>query len=285
MTLDEIEFSVSVSQGKTAEMHDARAYTPENAEKSLSNLNKRIIDSKMTDRDYFNQLFQSAVDDFNARQRRPCERMGEESTNESRRKSYYDGIIDGTFCMGTKDHRETPVFEVVLQIGNRDDNGVTDSDFDDNVWRELKKKNPKKAAEYVHMHLNKNESVERSIRVLESTAMSLKNLDPAHFCVVRADLHADEPCGTPHLHLAFVLKGDGYKKGMKERVSMRRACEQMGLKTSKEKGYGITQLYEKMKEVLTYELYFDGIMHGYEPYQRKPDSGWAKSSYHYGPRT
>lgn len=39
------------------------------------------------------------------------------------------------FAMEKEKQKETPIQEVVLQIGNKDDNGVTDKDFDMEHWK------------------------------------------------------------------------------------------------------------------------------------------------------
>lgn len=43
-------------------------------------------------------------------------------------------------------------------------------------------------------------------------------------------IHVDEPDGTPHIHMAGVPIGEGYKRGMPKRVSMRKAFETMGVR-------------------------------------------------------
>lgn len=43
-------------------------------------------------------------------------------------------------------------------------------------------------------------------------------------------IHVDEPDGTPHIHMAGVPLGEGYKRGMPKRVSMRKAFETMGVR-------------------------------------------------------
>ena len=91
--------TVSSSQGRPAEWHDQRLTTPTNADKALENRNEHWIgDKNTTDADKFNAIFQESVDKFNAKQTRPSRKMGMESTKPERQKSYYDGIVDGTFC-------------------------------------------------------------------------------------------------------------------------------------------------------------------------------------------
>lgn len=267
--------TVSSSQGRPAEWHDQRLTTPTNADKALENRNEHWIgDKNTTDADKFNAIFQESVDKFNAKQTRPSRKMGMESTKPERQKSYYDGIVDGTFCYGKGDMQETAIHEAVLQVGNKDDNGVTDTDFDMEQWKVLKKSgHEKEASEYALAHLNKSENTERTKRILHRAVDRIANLDPEHLVVIRADYHGDEPCGTGHGHIAYVLRATGYEKGMDARVGSVTALKQMGFEKTPGKEYGITQLHERFKEIIAEEMVADALEYGYEAIQRAPDSG------------
>ena len=267
--------TVSSSQGRPAEWHDQRLTTPTNADKALENRNEHWIgDKNTTDADKFNAIFQESVDKFNAKQTRPSRKMGMEYTKPERQKSYYDGIVDGTFCYGKGDMQETAIHEAVLQVGNKDDNGVTDTDFDMEQWKVLKKSgHEKEASEYALAHLNKSENTERTKRILHRAVDRIANLDPEHLVVIRADYHGDEPCGTGHGHIAYVLRATGYEKGMDARVGSVTALKQMGFEKTPDKEYGITQLHERFKEIIAEEMVADALEYGYEAIQRAPDSG------------
>lgn len=266
--------TVSSSQGRPAEWHDQRLTTPTNADKALENRNEHWIgDKNTTDADKFNAIFQESVDKFNAKQTRPSRKMGMESTKPERQKSYYDGIVDGTFCYGKGDMQETAIHEAVLQVGNKDDNGVTDTDFDMEQWKVLKKSgHEKEASEYALAHLNKSENTERTKRILHRAVDRIANLDPEYLVVIRADYHGDEPCGTGHGHIAYVLRATGYEKGMDARVGSVTALKQMGFEKTPDKEYGITQLHERFKEIIAEEMVADALEYGYEAIQRAPDS-------------
>ncbi len=270
-----VERTVSSSQGRPAEWHDQRTSTPKNAEKALAGENEHWIgDQASTDRDKFNAIFQPDVDRFNAKQTRPSRKMGPESTNPDRQKSYYDGIVDGTFCYGTGDQQETPIEEIVLQIGNKDDNGITDSGFDIEHWQKLKREGREdEAGTYALEHLSRDPDKERSKRILHRAVDRIAKLDPEHLIVIRADYHGDEPCGTGHVHIACILRATGYKQGMESRVASVRALEQMGFRKEKDKEFGIVQLHEKIKDVIAEEMAADALEYGYEPMTRKADSG------------
>lgn len=131
----------------------------------------------------------------------------------------------------------------------------------------------KEASEYALAHLNKSENTERTKRILHRAVDRIANLDPEHLVVIRADYHGDEPCGTGHGHIAYVLRATGYEKGMDARVGSVTALKQMGFEKTPDKEYGITQLHERFKEIIAEEMVADALEYGYEAIQRAPDSG------------
>lgn len=277
-----MEWSISSAQGRVAEHHDTIGpdgqrvtCAPVNADGALKKRNEHLIgDINTRDADKFNAIFAASIEAFNAKQTRPSRKMGPESSNPERQKSYYDGIVDGTFCYGAGKLKERPIEEIVIQIGNKDDNGVTDKDFDIKHWKLLKASGKTaEASRYVIDHLNRSPTVERSRRILKRAVARIASYDPEHLVVVRADMHGDEPCGTVHAHVAVVLKATGYKTGMPERVASVKALAQMGFKKQPGTEYGIVQLHEKIKDIIEEEMLADALEYGYKPMRRKPDSG------------
>ena len=277
------EVTVSSSEGRPAQWHDTikedgRRLTgvPHNADAALSKYNEHWIGEYKTDGEKFDEVFQSTVDEFNSRQNRPAKRMGPTSSKPERQKTYYEGIVDGTWCNGTGDMQENAIYEAVLQMGNKDTLGTTDTDFDIKHWYELKDSGQEdEASKYAVEHLNQSAEMERSKRIIKRAVQRIQNLDPEHLVVIRADWHADEPNGTPNCHFAYILRGTGYKSGLKERCASVRALEQMGFSKSKEKGYGIEQLHERFKEIVAEEMEADAKEFGYEDdaFARAPDRG------------
>ena len=270
-----METAVMSAQGQSSEFHTGRAYTPNNADRSLANEHERWIDpGKRTDAMVFNDLFEDAVEKFNAKQSRPCRKIGADSSDPKRQKSYYDGIKDGTFCFGSGDQQEQPIEEIVIQFGNKDNNGVTDGTFDIQKWYDLKGAGHyDKASAYVHEHLSPKEDTERTKRILKKSVKRIAEISPEHIVVIRADYHGDEPCGTPHVHLGVIFKADGYKTGMESRVACVKALEQAGFKKEKDTEFGIVQLHERIKDIIAEEMEKDALEYGYEPIKRAPDSG------------
>lgn len=273
-----VELSIGSSQGRPAEWHDTiledgrrLSVCPGNADRALQFRNEHWIgDLTKSDADKFNAIFAQSVIDFNAKQSRPSRKMGPESSKPERQKSYYDGIKDGTFCTGAGELQETAVYEAVLQIGNKDDNGTTNSGFDIDRWYTLKKSGHEdEASKYALDHLNDGATTERTKRILHRAVDRIAAMDPEHLIVLRADYHGDEPCGTPNVHLAFTLRGTGYKSGMTERVASVRALEQMGFVKRKDTEYGIVQLHERFRDIIEEEMAADALEYDYEPIRRK----------------
>ena len=104
-----IELSIGSSQGRPAEWHDGiradgRRLTacPGNADSALYFRNEHWIgDMGMDDAGKFNGIFAASVGAFNAKQTRGDRKMGPESTKPERQISYYEGVVNGTFCHGT----------------------------------------------------------------------------------------------------------------------------------------------------------------------------------------
>lgn len=235
-------FSISATQGSVAPEHDNRDYTPRNADKSLRSRNITI---KSTE-DYksaYNDLFRDSIIAYNAKQKR-----------NDRKKSfdYYSDTLNG------KD-KTKPIYEYVIQIGNRDDLGVTDKDFDYDKWVDLKKNFKfKTASKYVNEHLNKDPRREELKRILTDVMSGLEEKYPKfHFFTIQG--HDDEPGGTLHFHAVFTPVSDGYKSGLTVRNSLSKALSQMGFKTDKE-GYAIQKWQNDLKNSIENAM----VQAGYE---------------------
>ena len=280
-----IELSISCSQGRIAEWHDTvmqdghrKGGLPWNADRALQYLNEHWYgDVLTTDAEKFNAVFESDVQEFNARQKRPCTKMGMESSKPERQKSYYEGIEDGTFCYGKGKQKENALYEAVIQIGNKDDNGITDANFDSDEYYRLKSEEGLDAAsEYAKAHLNINETTERTKRILKRTGLRLLNLDKEHLIIHRIDFHGDEPCGTPAIHVCWSFRATDYQKGMVNRCAADRALDQMGIKKSVYKDKQISELHERFKNIVEEEMKSDAYEFGYEPIHRKAPTGEKK---------
>lgn len=212
------EVSVSLSYGEgTAEAHDRRDYTPNNAERSLSHRNVTIIACPD---------MAQAVNDFYGPAIR---RYNDKQSRDDRKKSedYYQALLDGSEGYGTGKTQERPVLEYVIQLGNKDDNGVTDASFDPEHWQKLKKAGKyDEAADYVQQHLNADPDREQLKQILIDRVAAMPAEYPnLHF--IAAEYHDDEPGGTGHVHIKFSPFVTDCKRGLDTRVSLRGAMQAM----------------------------------------------------------
>lgn len=237
-------YSVSVAyDDKTAEHHDRRDYTPPNAERGLRNRNVTIL-NHADHVQAFNDFFAPAIDRYNAKQKRA-----------DRKKSYdyYHDLIDGKEGYGRGKNREHPIYEYVIQIGNRDNNGITDREFDNEYWRELKQNGKYDEAEaYVMEHLNKSDEREELKKLLINFAKELEERY-TNFKFLAIEYHDDEPNGTGHLHIAYIPYTNETKKGLDTRVSLSGALRQMGFKNDGDE-LAIHQWQNEIKDRITEEM-------------------------------
>lgn len=172
--------AISASSGNISLKHDERDYKegkyPENVDPSRSYLNEYYVTSNhKTLREIFNDFFSDSVDEYNSKQKRKDRKIND----------YYQKIKQSK-------NGETPVYEYVFQIGNKDN--ITDYE-------------------------------EAAVSVLRDYARTFQEKNP-QFHVIESVMHRDE--STPHLHIAFIPFSTSYKTGLQKRVSSSKALESMG---------------------------------------------------------
>jgi len=148
-------------------------------DKSLSHMNEIIVDENH--RDAYKRLFGAALDEYNAKQERP----------ERIIKDYYNHI-----CADAKKH---PVYEMIVQIGDRNDTGIYAP-----TERAVIK-------EFIAGWSKRNPSLE----------------------LIGAYIHADESNGTLHAHLDYIPVAHSYKKGLRVQNGLVKALGQQGFLTAK----------------------------------------------------
>ena len=148
-------------------------------DKSLSYMNEIIVDEKP--RDAYKRLFGAALDEYNAKQERP----------ERIIKDYYNHICD--------DAKKHPVYEMIVQVGDRNDTG-TNAPTERAIIKEFIAGWPKR-----------NPSLE----------------------LIGAYIHADESNGTLHAHLDYIPVAHNYKKGLSVQNGLVKALGQQGFLTAK----------------------------------------------------
>lgn len=223
-------YSISMAQGRVAREHDLRKYQPTNADYDLRSRNI-VIKQTSNYKEAFNELFLKPIEDYNEKQ-----------TRDDRKKSYdyYSEIQNGK-------GKEKAIYEYVLQIGNSDDLGVTDSSFNNDEWKALKALGKfQSASDYANNHLNEDEAKEELKEILIEQMKKLEERYPNfHFWTIV--IHDDEVGGTCHAHIAFTPIAYGYKTGMAMRDSLTKALSQMGFESDKE-GLSIQKWQNEVKD-------------------------------------
>lgn len=214
--------SLSVTQGDVAEYHTRRTYSPPSAEPSLSDRNVHVYDprhkdgSLVTYREQFNAIFADAIERYNAKQKRARLQKGDD---------YYEEITSSK-------RKEKPIYSTVVQLGNRDTCGVTDTSFDAKHWRALKATDPDAAAAYVAEHLDPRPQQKAAKECLIDICQQFETWFP-NLKVVASVIHDDEVDGTCHATVDWVPIGGGegsgvYRGGLDTRCALNKALEQMG---------------------------------------------------------
>lgn len=167
--------TISIRIGKGSISHNNRKFVAKNVDE------KRVKDNVVLCReelkDVYDDLFGAALAEYNAKQKRKDRRI----------ENYLDHIMGGK--------QEKPFYELVFQIGNKDDTscGTPDAEIATNILRE-----------YYDDFLKRN----------------------PHIRVFNAVIHLDE--ATPHLHVDFVPFATGQSRGLSTRNSLNKALEQQG---------------------------------------------------------
>lgn len=167
--------TISIRIGKGSISHNNRKFVAKNVDES------RVKDNIVLCRENLNrvydELFGTALAEYNAKQKRK------------------DRCIDNYLDHITNGKQEKPFYELVFQIGNKDDTpcGTTDAETAANILQE-----------YYTDFLKRN----------------------PHIKVFNAVIHLDE--ATPHLHVDFVPFATGQSRGLSTRNSLNKALEQQG---------------------------------------------------------
>lgn len=144
------------------------------------------------------RIFGDALADYNARQ----------SRHERQIQDYYTHI--------QKDGKKHPVYEMIVQIGNKDDTGI-----------------------------NAENEKQCLVEFYQGWAQRNPNLE-----CIGAYIHADETGGTVHMHLDYVPVATGYTRGLSIQSSLVKALEQQGFTKS---GRRTAQIQWESRENLALE--------------------------------
>ena len=156
--------------------HNRRTYTAENVDPTRTHLNIEYCYTPIEQA--YHELFDEALAEFNAKQKRKDRCI----------ENYYEKIRDGK--------QEKTFYEVIFQVGNKDDMGAT------------------------------GENAELAKTILDKFYRSFLERNP-QLHVYSAHLHMDE--ATPHLHIDFIPFTTGSKRGLSTRVSLKQALADQGI--------------------------------------------------------
>ena len=171
-----IKRTISAMSGDGVIAHNRRTYLAANIDPARTHLNIEYCYTPIEE--VYHQLFDEAVAEFNAKQKRK------------------DRCVDNYYEKICKGKQEKPFYEVIFQVGNKDDMGVA------------------------------GENAELAKTILDKFYHSFLKRNP-QLRVYSAHLHMDE--ATPHLHIDFVPFTTGSKRGLSTRVSLKQALADQGI--------------------------------------------------------
>ena len=195
-----MERTISISMGKGSLAHNNRKFVAENVDRSRvpDNVIYRQEDLKAV----YHKLFDNALQEYNSRQKRKDRKIAD----------YYEKI--------RQSRQEKLFYEMIVQIGNRDDMGVKDSEMA-GLAKEI-------LSEYMEEFQARNPNL----------------------YVFNAVLHMDE--ATPHLHMDYIPVAHGYKTGLSTRNSLAKGLQEMGIEPAKGKNDNETMHWQQReREYLT----------------------------------
>ncbi len=171
-----IRRTISAMSGEGVVAHNRRTYFAENVDPTRTHLNIEYCYTPIEQA--YHNLFDEALAEFNAKQKRKDRCI----------ENYYEKICSGK--------QEKPFYEVIFQIGNREDMATA------------------------------SENGELAKTVLDKFYHSFLERNP-QLHVYSAHLHMDE--ATPHLHIDFIPFTSGSKRGLSTRVSLKQALADQGI--------------------------------------------------------
>lgn len=190
-----MERTISGMMGKGSVNHNTRAFTAKNVDKERSRDNVEFCHSDI--KEVYHNLFDDALERYNAKQKRSDRKIDD----------YYEKIRRGK--------QEKLFYEVIFQIGNKDDMNVQSNEGQ--LAKEI-------LCEFMEQFQKRNPNL----------------------YVFSSHLHMDEQ--TPHIHIDFVPFIRNSKRGLDTRVSLKGALSEQGFKGGTR---GMTEWNEAEKQELS----------------------------------
>ncbi len=184
--------SISHLQGKGSLAHNNREFITNNVDRNR--IKDNVIFKQEPIAEAYHKLFDGAVADFNAKQKR---------ADRKKKESYFEDLFNRPPCQTvlTAANKENSFYEDVVQVGLMSDTGVGTKDAE--IAKEC-------LTEYMEGFQERN----------------------PQFYVFNAVMHMDE--ATPHLHIDYIPVATGYKNGLAVRNGIAKALEQMGYGKTKD---------------------------------------------------
>ena len=220
--------TISMAMGRVAILHDIRKDISRNVDTSRTKDNEIFVDKlKEYNYDlvaYTDRKFQPAIDKYNAGKKN-CRQIHDTYTEhlakenkkllQTAKEKKEKGI--NSFCRKPR----KLAYEFVLQVGDRNSNGVRMSD---------------------KAEIERNRIYLRS--VLDQIRKKYQHID-----ILLATYHADEVNGTPHMHMLVQFNGEGYKKGLSQQISVSKALELEGYERAESRGSGRYAMQEWINDI------------------------------------
>ena len=198
--------SISIELGKGVLNHNNRKFIAENVDRERTKNNVEYKNIPLEEA--YHILFDGALQRYNDKQKRADRKIN----------NYLEHI--------QKSKQEKPFYEIIVQVGNRDDMGIG----------------------------TPNERLAK--RILEDYLRRFEERNPNLF-VFNAVVLMDE--ATPHLHIDFIPYTTRSTRGLDTRVSMKKALEEQGFVGSGRSDTETMAWLQSEKEALSYAMQWQGV--------------------------
>ena len=198
--------TISFVKGKGSISHNNRDFIAGNVDRDRMAWNEYYIQQPL--KEAYEQVFGLAVAEYNAKQKRKDRHI----------KDYLTDIKNSG-------NNEKQFYEIVVQIGRKEDTGVVDENGELSV------------------------AAQDAKEILDEYARSFQERNP-NLYLFNAVLHMDE--ATPHLHLDYIPVAHGYKTKMHTRNSLTKALQEMDIEPAVSKNDTETMHWQQReREYLT----------------------------------
>lgn len=191
--------TISFVKGKGSLSHNNRDFVADNVDKDRMDWNVYYKQQSLSEA--YDQIFGAAIEEYNAKQKRKDRQ-----------------ITDYLTDIKNSGNNEKQFYEIVVQIGKKEDTGVLNEGGELSV--------DAKAAQ----------------EILDEYVRSFQERNP-NLYLFNAVLHMDE--ATPHLHLDYIPVAHGYKTKMHTRNSLTKALQEMGIEPATSKLDNETMHWQK----------------------------------------